>query len=456
MVDSVAGAGPQAGQPGFVRGFLGGVAADEPRAALIARDVLSVGGSAVDAAVAAGFALSVTLPSRAGLGGGGACLVYAPRRGETEAVLFLPAARESVPAGADRPAAVPMMARGLYALHTRGGRRPFEELISPAEQLARFGTETSRALAEDLTVVAGPLLADPVARQVFAGPTGNPLSPGERLAQPDLGATLAQLRVAGVGDLHQGTLARRLEEASVAAGGGAMTAAELRTAVPRVAPAIQIRAGDDVASFLPPPADGGLAAAASFEALRAGAAPDAAAGRGLAAARAWRQGGGGDPMQLVSASAGLSTAPWPPLPASTGLVVLDRDGMAVACSFSMNNLFGTGRIAPGTGILLAAAPGVGAVEPPLHSAAIVTNPSLRAFRLAAAGSGQLAAPIAVAGPMAQVLSGVEPEAAIQAGAPNPGRTQIAACTRYLPGPTESCSVATDPRGAGLALGALDR
>jgi len=57
-----------AGTPGFVRGFLGGVAAEEPVAATIARDVLSAGGNAADAAVAAGFAMAVTLPSRVGLG----------------------------------------------------------------------------------------------------------------------------------------------------------------------------------------------------------------------------------------------------------------------------------------------------------------------------------------------------------------------------------------------------
>ena len=158
------GGGPQPGTPGFVRGFLGGVAAEDPAAALVARNVLSAGGTAVDAAVAAGFAMAVTLPSRVGLGGGGACLVFDPAKGNTEAVLFLPGSRNAVPPGADRPAAVPLLARGLFALHTRRPGRPFEELIAPAEQLARFGTEIGRGLAADLSAVAGPLFADPGAR----------------------------------------------------------------------------------------------------------------------------------------------------------------------------------------------------------------------------------------------------------------------------------------------------
>lgn len=85
-VSSAVGGTPavEAGQEGFVRGFLGFAAAEEPRAALIARGILSAGGSAADAAVAAGFTLSVTMPSRAGLGGGGACLLYHPRRNEVE------------------------------------------------------------------------------------------------------------------------------------------------------------------------------------------------------------------------------------------------------------------------------------------------------------------------------------------------------------------------------------
>ncbi len=449
-------AAPQAGQEGFVRGFLGGAVADEPRAALAARNILSAGGTAADAAVAAGFMMAVTLPSRAGLGGGGACLIWNPRRNETEALVFPPGAREAVPPGADRPAAVPLLARGLFALHARAGRRPFEEVIVPAEQAARLGVEVSRALATDLAAVAGPLLADPTAAAVFAGPGGQPLQLGDRLLQTELGSTLSLLRTVGVGDLHIGGLARRMEEGSVPAG-GMLTVPELRAAVPRVLAPLTSTAGSDRASFLPPPADGGLAAAASFNALRAGIDGPAAMARGVAAARAWRdQGGEPAPLATVEATAELpADAPWPALPASTGLVVLDREGMAVACAFTMNNLFGTGRMVPGTGVLLAAAPGIGRVQPPLLSAAIVHNPNVRAFRAAVAGSGQYAAGMAVAAPLQAALRGGDALTAV-AAAPEPGRAQVVTCTRYLPGDVAQCSAATDPRGAGLAAGTTDR
>ncbi|MGG5887701.1 gamma-glutamyltransferase [Falsiroseomonas sp. HC035] len=450
--DGGGGGTPQVGQEGFVRGFLGGVAAEEPRAALAARNVLSAGGTAADAAVAAGLMLSVTLPSRAGLGGGGACLLYAPNRNEVEAIVFPPGPRAAVPPGADRPAAVPMLARGLFALHARAGRRPFEELIAPAEQAARFGTEVSRALAADIAAVSTPLFADPAAAAVFAGPGGQPLQAGARITQPDLGTTLATLRTAGVGDLHQGGLARRLEESSAAAGGG-LTVPEMREAVPRVLPPVQGRAGNDLVSFLPPPADGGLAAAGAFAALQGGAAADVAASRGASVAAAWRQ-RGGDPA-LVLAAADLPAAGGAVLPASTGLVVLDRDGMAVTCAFTMNNLFGTGRVAPGTGILLGAAPGIGQVQPALLSAGLVHSPNLRAFRAAAAGSGQQAAPMAVALPLARVLGGADAASAVGAAA-EPARTQLLSCPRYLPGDASTCQAVTDPRGAGLAAGATDR
>jgi gamma-glutamyltranspeptidase / glutathione hydrolase len=450
MSDKVFGpGGPPQGQPGFVQGFLGGVAADEPRAVLAAREVLSAGGSAADAAVALGFALSVTLPSRAGLGGGGACLAYASDRksannGVPEAVLFTPVAPASLGPNADRPAAVPMLARGLFLLHARYGRLPFESLIVPAEQLARFGTPAPRALVRDIALVAGPLLADPNARAVFSQ-NGTPLTEGQTLLQPDLAATLTQLRVSGVGDLYTGMLARRIEQASPLAG-GPIAISDLRGALPSVAAAIVLPDRRDRVAFLPPPADGGLAAAAAFQTLqRDPSALGVAAARSLATAARWRAGGAD--AASVLASTNLPEAALPPLPASTSFVTLDKDGDAVACALSMDNLFGTGRILPGLGILLAASPA--AVPTPLYSAAITWNDNIHSFRAAVGGSGQAGAPMAVAVGMLNALRTGRPMAT---PVPDPGRANVVECTNYLPGENGSCAWATDPRDAGLAAG----
>jgi gamma-glutamyltranspeptidase/glutathione hydrolase len=408
------------GTPGHVTGFVGGAAAEEPRAAIVAREILSAGGTAVDAAVAGAFAMTVTLPSRAGLGGGGACLAYSASRREVKAVVFPAGPRAGLPQGVDRPAAVPLMARGLFLLHTQGGRLRFEQLVRPAESLARLGTEVSRVFADDLAVVAAPLLNDPNARAVFGAPGGGPLRPGDRMTQFDLGATLATLRTAGVGDLYQGSLSDRLEQASAVAGGG-LTGPELRAARAEVMEPVRLAAGNDVAFFLPASADGGAGTAAAFQAAFAGQAP---------------MGGGGAPVG-----------------ATAGLVTLDPDGNAVACAFSMNNLFGTGRVAPGTGILLAAAPLSGSVPPAPLAAALVTGRDQRFFRASAAASGQQAAGAAAGAALGAVLRGATPGQVFGA-TPEPGRALVVSCPGYAPSSRASCSGAADPRGGGAALGSF--
>lgn len=414
--------------PQILPGFIGGVVADEPRAALAGRQILALGGDAADAAVTVGFMLAVTLPSRASLGGGGACLAYSPgenspNKGAPEAILFVP--RAPAQGGGDRPAAVPMLARGLYLLSARYGTQNFAQLVAPAEEAARFGIPVSRALAMDLGPVVGPLTADPTAAAVFA-PNGAPLTEGGSLVQADLAGTLSQIRTVGVGDMYQGLLGHKLVEATAAAG-GPVSVDDLRQSRPALMAPVSVAAGNDRVAFLPSPADGGVAAAAAFGVLQQnpGAVQQASAASETAAAGTR----GGAVQQL---------------PASTSFTVLDRKGNAVACALTNNNLFGTGRVAPGTGILLAASP---AVKPPaLLAAAVAWNENLRAFRAAVGGSGQNAAGLAAGYAMAEALAGGE------APVPEPGRADVISCPRYVPGEPASCRFAVDPRVAGLAAG----
>ncbi|WP_428374756.1 gamma-glutamyltransferase [Lichenicoccus sp.] len=441
----------------YLTGYIGEVAADEPRAALVGRDILARGGNAADAAAALGLALSVTLPSRASLGAGGACLAYDASGAAPDAILFTSVA--GAPGlDADRPAAVPMLARGLFLLQARHGHVGFDELTRPAAGLARDGITVSRAFADDLAQVSQPLLADPGTRAIFGavgGGTGGgvPVA-GDQLVQPTLSETLSRIALSGVGELYTGALSRDFVAGADAAGGG-LDADSMRSALPTSRAALHLQSGRYEVGFLPPPADGGLAAAAGFAALEQGQGD--AVGVSQAAAAAWRarhpQQGNGDHLaeaaQLVldeALHAGASGAPLSRLPASTSFVVLDRSGNAVSCAVSMNNLFGTGRVAGDTGILLAASPA--RVPAPLLPAAIAYNPSGNSFRAAVAGSGQNQAAGAVAAAMHNALAGVP----LSHPVTETGRVNTISCPQGLPGDSNSCAGTTDPRGAGLAIG----
>ena len=359
--------------------------------------------------------------------------------------MFTPVAPAGPVTGADRPAAVPTMARGLFLLHARYGATPFESMVSSAEQLARFGVPVSRALAKDIALVATPLLADPGSRAVFSQ-DGLPLTEGQMLRQPDLGGTLAQIRVAGVGDMYQGMLARRIEQASAMAG-GPVRFSDLHAALPKLASPLTRRFHNDSVAFLPPPADGGLAALAAFNALADNPNDTAAAAAHYLAVIARFREGGVTPAAALAAK-DLPAVGASPFPASTSFVTMDRAGNAVVCAVTMDNLFGTGRILPGLGFLGAASPA--AVPPPLLSAGLVWNDNLKAFRAAAGGSGQAGGPLAVAVALINTLKTRRP---LDVPVPDPGRANVIACPGYLPGENTECGWANDQREAGLAMGA---
>ncbi|MBI3114175.1 MAG: gamma-glutamyltransferase, partial [Rhodospirillales bacterium] len=198
------------GTIGFVQGFLGGVATDEPRAALVGREILSAGGTAADAAVAVSLALSVTLPSAASLGGGGVCVVHDVKSKRTETLDFQAATPGRMSPITVHPVAVPGFIRGIGALHAKYGRLQWAQLITPAEQLARFGNQVSRAFANDLRRAAPTTLADPGMRKIFAaGKDAAAIKEGDYLKQLDLSSVLGRLRARGAGDFYAGLAARQ-------------------------------------------------------------------------------------------------------------------------------------------------------------------------------------------------------------------------------------------------------
>ncbi len=377
--------------PGSVPSTFGYAVADEPQAALIGRDILNHGGNAVDAAAAEGFAQAVTLPSRGGLGGGGACLIKMPNSSGTmqpPVVLDFAAGAPAANSG-DRPAAVPLLARGLLAMQARYGQIPQSSVIVPAERLAG-GAQVSQALEADLQVVGNALLADPAAAAVFA-PGGQMLAEGATFQQPDLATTFENLRVNGVNGLYAGANAAQFAQAANAAGGG-LTAQDLIDATPKYGT------------------------------------PDFGQQNGYAVA------------SLPVATSGLGET----LPASASFMALDKNGGTVICVTSMNNLFGTGRIAPGTGVLLAASPRTNPT--PNLAASMAYTPSGLAFRAAVAGTGQNEADEAAQIGLANALTGKnEP-------IPEPGRANIISCPGNVPGGEASCSASADPKGGGLAIG----
>jgi gamma-glutamyltranspeptidase/glutathione hydrolase len=247
--------------------------------------------------------------------------------------------------------------------------------------------------------------------------------------------------------MYQGGLAHKIADVSPLIG-GPIAYGDIRGALPKLMKPLVGTYGNDRVAFLPPPADGGLATMAAFEVLARN--PNDLAGasaRALSAAARFRA--GGISADAILGDKNLPAAGLPALPASTSLVAMDRDGNVVACSLTMDNLFGAGRILPGTGILAAASPA--AVPAPLLSASVAWNEHIHSFRAAVAGSGQQAAPAAVASTMIDTLRSGRPMG--ERLAPEPGRANMAACAEYLPGNNRLCAWANDPRANGLALGA---
>jgi gamma-glutamyltranspeptidase/glutathione hydrolase len=494
------------GTIGHVKGFAGLVAADEPRAVLVARDVLSAGGTAADAAVALYFTLAVTYPSTASLGGGGVCVIHDRDKKRTEVLDFV--APPTAEAG-QTPTSVPANPRGFYALQAKYGKLRWESLLAEPERLARLGTSVSRALASDIAR-ATPLLArDPLARRTFFRPDGSPLREADQIQQIELAGVIGRLRNA-TGDFYVGNQARAVVEGAASVG-ARLALDELRDFKPQWRDTIRVPLGNEIAHFAPPPAVASTVAAQLVAGLAdrwPGTAEDErphllaeASARAMTARAGWMAPTGAtqeNPANLISAgklaalTAGYAadkhvpTEPAAGAPADaqagTGFAIVDSYGSAVACGLTSYGLFGSGRMVPGAGFFLAGAPGRNG--PPAVAPMLLANKATGAVFMAASATGGVTAPSALAWTVLQAREtktldqalglprlhhngtpdiafveagtrALDPEPLVKRGhkvtqvKDMPSRVNAVSCRE---GRTEfpGCQAATDPRGFGLA------
>ena len=213
-----------------VRSDRGVVASESPDASRIGLDVLDDGGNAVDAAVAATFALGVDRPQSCGIGGGG-FMVYRGADGEAAALDFREAAPEAIEPDAfagsgiysaytgHKTVGVPGTVAGMQEALDAYGSFTLAEAITPAEQLARDGFEVSEPLSKEMGNNAERLRLFPEAAQQFLVGGEEPYEPGSTLTQPQLADTLALISREGPNAFYEGAIADRVVADMQEAGG---------------------------------------------------------------------------------------------------------------------------------------------------------------------------------------------------------------------------------------------
>jgi len=185
--------------------------------------ILHQGGNAVDAAVATAFALAVTHPSAGNIGGGGFMVVRKPT-GEATIFDF----RERAPLKATRDMyvdpdgkinrgltaagylapGVPGTVRGMELAHKKLGRLPWKDVVMPAVKLADEGFPLSEALARSLNrELEGDMKAFPASVQAYGKPGGGKWAAGDKIVLKDLGKTLRAIATEGADVFYKGWIA---------------------------------------------------------------------------------------------------------------------------------------------------------------------------------------------------------------------------------------------------------
>ena len=380
----------------------GMVATQEALASDIGLKILKDGGNAVDAAVAVGFALAVTLPRAGNIGGGGFMMVYDAKQGKTVALDY----REKAPSSASRDmyldsdgnavsdlsryhglaVGVPGTVAGLLKALEDHGTMSRGQVMAPAIALAENGIEVTAGLSESLEALSDRLQKWQSTKKIFFKPDGSAYQPGELLRQPELAKSLKLIAAKGADGFYKGETARKLVKAVNEAGGN-MSLQDLANyrAIARVPVKGDYR-GYEIVS-MPPPSSGGIHIVQILNILEGYPLKDYGQNsaqtihlmsEAMQLAYADRAEYLGDTDFIDVPASGLTSQAYAdklrslinpnkatpaatikannPLPyesdQTTHFSIVDKDGNAVANTYTLNFSYGTGLVAEGTGILL--------------------------------------------------------------------------------------------------------
>ena len=377
-----------------------GIASAHPLATEAGLEIIEQGGNAFDAAVAVAAALAVVEPYSSGVGGGGLWLLHRASDGYETMV----DGREVAPLAASRDmyldedgepiprlsldgalaAGIPGQPAGLEYISKNFGRLSFADALQPAIRYADEGFPADRRLVLGATFKKDLLAKDPEAASVFL-PGGKPPVEGQLIRQPALADTLRILAEQGTDAFYRGELAKRLVK-GVREAGGIWTAQDLSEyKVVERKPLVGEYRGMRIVSA-PPPSSGGTVIISTLNALAEDKLEDydPATRTHLfveAMRRAYRDRAEylGDPdfvdmpierltspfygqglrasIRLDKATISSDLPGIVPTDGEKGMdtthfSVLDTDGNRVAGTMSINFWFGSGTMAPGTGIML--------------------------------------------------------------------------------------------------------
>lgn len=234
---------------------------------------LARGGNAVDAAVTTAFAMAVTHPSAGNIGGGGFMIVRSPDGSVTSfdyrekaplkstRTMYLKGGEVdiSLTEAGYRAPGVPGTVRGLALAHRRFGKLPWKDVVMPAVQLADDGFLLSDALARSLNrQLAGAMRRFPASVDAYGKPGGGTWARGDRLVLKDLAMTLRAIATDGPDVFYKGWIADRIAD-DMAANGGLITKDDLAQYEAKERAPLRGTYHDFEIISMAPPSSGGVA-----------------------------------------------------------------------------------------------------------------------------------------------------------------------------------------------------